>query len=413
MSSLGMGQQPRIAWIVDRIDYDVAGFRYRCLIPAYEMQVAGIDSIFATIDNVAVNDADIFVFVKSFGDKQLAFAEKLYRAGHPYILDLCDNIFGSSYAPKRSFGDPANFAKMAGKAAAILVASDALLKIVQQHVTAGQLVAVLPDAAFSLRYHLELFGWFRAAKVSNGRIANEYCNPAAQATGAGPLWARMTSQLSELLLPSGTLRRRLRRLSHSSSLSPMSGAKVNKVIWFGKHGTTYGKAGMQSLMHVVPHLEKVAAQAPLELVVISNNRKKFTELFGTVSFATRYRPWSNETVFEELMTSDVFLMPNETDEFSACKSANRALLSLAMGVPVIASALDSLSPISEAIVIDDWSRGLQRYLFEAAEKQGDLERASRLIAADYAPNRIGLAWSRIVSSALSESTRERALQLVS
>src|ERR1700743_441531 len=107
------GTVRRIAWIVERVDYNVASFRYRSLIPAYELSSSGVQSVFTTIDEVSIADADLFVFVKVFGQKHLDFAKSLQDAGRPYVLDLCDNIFWADYAPKRQIGGRINFLQMA------------------------------------------------------------------------------------------------------------------------------------------------------------------------------------------------------------------------------------------------------------------------------------------------------------
>jgi glycosyltransferase involved in cell wall biosynthesis len=93
-----------------------------------------------------------------------------------------------------------------------------------------------------------------------------------------------------------------------------------------------------------------------------------------------------------MKSADAFLMPNANDSFSACKSANRALLALACGVPVVATQLESLEPLRDAIVLDDWQSGLERYLFDAEARAADLKRAAEIIALDFSPNAIGNRW---------------------
>lgn len=388
-----------IAWVVDSIDYDIASFRYRSLIPSYALAAAGIESIFVTADHVSISDADIFVFIKAFGQEHLELANALHHAGRPYILDLCDNIFGSKYASKRHAGDPRNFMQMARFASAIVVTCDALADIVGQHLAQDRRAFVIPDAAFSLKDHSQLFDWYAAMQLACKQNRQAFLSTSDLADAPKrPVWDWAGRNLLHLISAEKSKQRQLKRILAKSS-SEAKTDRRRKLVWFGKHGTTYGKAGMQSLVSVFPNLIKINAEAPIELVVISNSRKKFKQLFSGLPFPVRYRAWSNESVFDELGTAEIFLMPNETDEFSACKSANRAVLSLAMGVPVIATWLDSLKPLSRAIVIDDWDKGLRRYLFDKQQRDRDLKNAVHVIADLYAPQAIRKRWKIVISAA--------------
>jgi hypothetical protein len=66
----------------------------------------------------------------------------------------------------------------------------------------------------------------------------------------------------------------------------------------------------------------------------------------------------------ELSRADLFVMPSAADPFSLCKSANRAVLALANNVPVVATYLESLEPLRDVMMLDDWRAGIDTYLFE-------------------------------------------------
>lgn len=413
----------RIAWIVERVDYNVASFRYRSLIPAYELSSIGTQSLFTTIDDVSVADADLFVFVKVFGQKHLDFATALHRAGRPYVLDLCDNIFWADYAPKRQIGGRSNFLQMAVQASAVVVTCNALARVVREHLPADQVPVIIPDASFSLKDHLDLFDWFEAMQIARKWSGRKFLTSSdAGHFAKRPLRGLVSRGLRYLSAPSEAkaVAKRL-LLKRRSALMPFAAqaqdeqnqyGRRRKLIWFGKHGTSYSKAGMQSLTTIIPHLIRIDRVVPIELVIISNNRAKFHDRLLRLPFPTRYRGWSNEVVFDELSTSDVFLMPNETDGFSACKSANRAVMSLNMGVPVIATWLDSLEPLADAIVIDDWERGLENYLLNHAARSKALSQASQVISAVYAPKVVGGQWQGIVHSAQERRQSEPPVPLV-
>jgi hypothetical protein len=86
-------------------------------------------------------------------------------------------------------------------------------------------------------------------------------------------------------------------------------------------------------------------------------------------------------------------MPSGLDPFSLCKSANRAVLALANGVPVVASYLEALAPLRDALIIDDWRAGIDAYLFEPSLAPAHLALARPLLAAEYSIEAIGRKWS--------------------
>jgi hypothetical protein len=354
-----------------------------------------------TIEEASLSRADIFIFVKAFSPKHLEFAKSLREAGRPYILDLCDNIFWDSYAPKRQTGNKSHFTEMGADAQATIVTCEALGNVVREHMPRCQPI-VIPDASFSLQDHLELFAWFQSMQLARTWRSSSFLDSDEVHRSAhySPRhWkARSLKYLASPMEAKAAVKRlQLRWAFKRAAPRSASRARRRKLLWFGKHGTTYGNAGMHSLNAALPTLSAINETIPIELAIVSNNRQKFRDHFCDLPFPTRYKKWSNEAVFSELMTSDVFLMPNETDGFSACKSANRAVMALAMGVPVVATGLGSLEPLANALVIDDWGRGLHGYLSDIGEREKALECAAQIISEVYAPKVVGQKWFEILS----------------
>jgi hypothetical protein len=102
-------------------------------------------------------------------------------------------------------------------------------------------------------------------------------------------------------------------------------------------------------------------------------------------------------VFFELSRSELFVMPSADDLFSRCKSANRAVLALANGVPVVASYLEALEPLRDAIVIDDWRLGIETYLFNGDGRYEHLTLAQAALAKHYSTGVIGQNWHRALT----------------
>jgi glycosyltransferase involved in cell wall biosynthesis len=405
--SAGHGLAPgfRVAWFTERADLDVASFRYRCLIPALSIDDLSIRSVFPKRGEAAVAQADLFVFVKCFGMADLALAHELKRHGKPFILDLCDNIFTEAYTSQLRFADRRIFQEMAAIASAIVVTGPALAEAVNRLLPPGLTATIIPDAAVSRQDHQRLTSWYQM--LSNAQAFHHEMATQTAASGAVS-FPSLVLETSERLIKRA--QRRVRYfLRHPQALSaplfrlfggqgdalPRNGT-TKKVVWFGKHGTSHSDAGMKALLRVLPHLQEISRNVPVELVIISNNRAKFDAHFRALGITTRYRAWSNAAVYEELTKASAFLMPNASDPFSACKSANRALLALAAGVPVIADQLDSLEPLRGAIVVDDWRSGLQRYLLSSRERDKDVALAQRIIDEQYAFKAIGLSWTKLI-----------------
>jgi glycosyltransferase involved in cell wall biosynthesis len=275
------------------------------------------------------------------------------------------------------------------------VPTEALARVLNPMLPAGRPAIVIPDPSLSWDCHQMLKRWSVELQTA-ARLPVHRGEASGVRTAFAALYQRLGSRSASVAA------------SPATAASPAAAArKRKKVIWFGKHGTRHTVGGMCSLSEVVPALEAINRKQPIELVIVSNSRRKFDKHFSRLPFATRYRGWSNEAVYEELQDAAAFVMPNGSDGFSACKSANRALLALANGVPVVASWLDSLAPLKDVIVLDDWAGGLERYLLQPEARENDIARAAEVIEAGFSPSSQGRAWlSLLRDMALSRQAAE-------
>jgi glycosyltransferase involved in cell wall biosynthesis len=328
-------------------------------------------------------------------------AENLTRRRIPFALDLCDNIFGLGYRSKLKFTNADGFRAMATMASHIVVTGDALAREVRANVPVCVEPVVVPDAALSEADHYRLSRWHAQGGLSSKPSYRHAANLSGMARRRRLGYYRRHPRAAMAQLGNLIGKGCEDDLGKSGI---RTGHRIRKVIWFGKHGTSHSDSGMKGLLVTIPFLEHFNRQAPVELVVISNNRAKFAAHFSQLGIKTRYRKWSNEAVYQEMKDADAFLMPNAADVFSACKSANRALLALACGVPVIASQLESLEPLRDAIVLDDWHRGLEKYLFDAEARRTDLDQAAEIIRSDFSFDAIGSRWFRLLQEQLAAAS---------
>jgi glycosyltransferase involved in cell wall biosynthesis len=381
----------RLAWIVPNADRKVASFRYRCLIPAWALQQIGHDSAILVDELPDPSEFDALIIVKQAGERLHEVARAFRASGKPVFLDLCDNIFVPGYAQRRG---PELSAESAGNLArhaeAFVTPTQALERVARQHLGEDIASWVVPDAAITPDAYQAISAWLPRSVIAtplrgmdrlisgSRRVFGEEADSSAQSSLSGDKHDSdafgVESDWQVDHLPEDTAR----------------------VIWFGRHGSFHSEFGMGLLRPVIEELERAHRDRPIELVVISNNRIRFDALTHGAEIFTRYETWSNERVFFELSRADLFVMPSAADSFSLCKSANRAVLALANNVPVVATYLESLEPLREVVVMDDWRAGIDGYLFDRDIANRHLAQARPILAEQFSTEAIGRQWHAIL-----------------
>jgi glycosyltransferase involved in cell wall biosynthesis len=382
----------KLAWVAATADPNVASFRYRCAVPAWSLRELGHDSTVFVNEMPDADGFDALIAVKNAGERLEMAARQFRLQGKPVFVDLCDNVFVPGYAQRRGpdlTGD--GLRGLSRHSTDIVTTGPALERIALAHL--GRKVGswIVPDAALTPDAHQAICAWLPQAVPGGRRRTFERLLAAAdsaQQQGAGrdkhdqdQFRADTDWQVDHL--PEDTAR----------------------VIWFGRHGTIHADSGMDLLKPVIAELERLHRDRPIELVVISNNRVRFDSLTHDVRVFTRYEEWSSERVFFELSRADLFVMPSGVDAFSLCKSANRAVLALANGVPVVASYLEALEPLRDVLVIDDWRAGIEGYLLYPRLAEAHLALARPILAAEYSVEAIGRKWDAALGAAAALSRR--------
>ncbi len=382
----------RLAWIAYSATPKVASFRYRCLIPAWALQGFGHDSSFFIDERPDPGQFDALIVVKLAGDGLDEVARSFRSRGKPVFLDLCDNIFIPGYSQRRGPTLSVETAhELIYEAAGLVVPSPALERVALRHFHANTSSWVIPDAALTPGAYHAMSSWLPDRVVSAPRRdINRYVAGLRQVFS----WARPGGLSEGAAQGPGRQDRRTDGAfdGDSDSQAEHLPEDTARVVWFGRHGSFHAKFGMGLLNPVLPELERIHRERPIELVVISNNRVRFDVLTHDLKAFARYETWSNERVFFELSRADLFVMPVGCDPFSMCKSANRAVLALANDVPVVASYLEALEPLRNALVIDDWRFGLEVYLLNDDERSAHLARAQAALAEHFSMEAIGRRW---------------------
>jgi len=157
-----------------------------------------------------------------------------------------------------------------------------------------------------------------------------------------------------------------------------------RLLWFGH------PLNLDTLRFGLPQL---AGQFALTLLTAPGH--------GAEAMGHRFRPWSVETLFEELQECDAVIIPsNPHDPRKAVKSPNRFTEALWAGRFVIAHPLPSYGPLAPyGWVGEDLGEGLAWLLENPEAAVARIRAGQDAVAEHYSPQAIGRAWESMVTAA--------------
>lgn len=185
-------------------------------------------------------------------------------------------------------------------------------------------------------------------------------------------------------------------------LTNIVSARPWRIVWYGNAGPDGPTFGLSHLPRVLPHLEALSAQKDIELTVISNSEELFQKYLGKVSFPVRYYEWNYETFPRIFRRQDVCIIPVDSNPFTACKTNNRLVLSLMMGVPVIADPIPSYDEFRDFVLFSDWTNSLRTYATDRNLRRDHVRTAQRYIRAKYNKKRVVSQWSALFERMLGK-----------
>ncbi|MBX4994137.1 glycosyltransferase involved in cell wall biosynthesis [Rhizobium binae] len=424
----------KIAWVSADITPTVASFRYRALYPSFALADQGIENGYFAVRDAKIErlkDYDIVVFVKTISHVLTAVMRELHeRYGRKVFLDLCDYVTHPRYGANTGDLRKAIILSQAPYIDAIVVPTEQLRRVLSASLSGSIPVVVIPDQAetraliertrnfrverpthsfVELRRIIRPRARLMALKSSIGRTRQQaresllslriLATELSRAPRSVParlhqkLRNSWTSRLKKVALPAVAGRNQLP--ADQVRVSRFKGGKT--LIWFGNAGSDSFQSGVQTLTLIASDLIRLAQTVDFELLVMSSRSDDYKTLIEPLPFPSRFEVWSQEACFEAVKESDAFLMPQIEDEFSECKSANRALLALSCGTPVIASRLKSLEPLKDCIVTDDWEAGFRRYLFDKEATKADIAKARVVIEEQFSAEATGRKWLGLMS----------------
>ncbi len=422
----------QIGWKIQKLSVGIASVRYRALLPMLALESVDVQNrLFSSGLELNLDGLDVLVIVKSFTPDDLFLAQHAASKGIRVVLDLCDNIFIGKYGQSAGKTSPAQiFDAIAPQAEAIVVTTEPLAVIVRQRVPHLQ-VTVIPDGIEtsellkSMRQQISdanLFAKMHSVRILKRKLSNMVVRLREEGLGLAVRlsWRlvnrgqkALRTQLKRLLGRQGggasanvtsasTLTRAVTAV-HESAPVVTAVMHAKTILWFGNHGAPHARFGMLDLLEICDALESVAKEFNVELVVISNHRAKYEEHIRPLQIPSRYFEWTPQLIDQWLDKADVVVVPNTLDEFSICKSANRSVMAVSRGVPVVATPTPALNPLAPHIHTGDTLDGLRCYL-------GDRETGRQVANAAYALAQDAFGQKTIARAWLAVFEQENLIQ---
>ncbi len=295
-------------------------------------------------DEARFDQYDTVVFSKAYRAEHQALARRLRKAGKTALLDLCDDHFFNPNGLASYDQARTDLLAMIKAVDAVICATPVLAAAVQREAGLASTPAIAPDV-------------FEQAEA-------RVCAP-----------------------------------------SPPD--RPARLLWFGRHASPNASAGMSDLMLICDDLADAYAKRPFELVVCSDSRPLFDELFGAFPIPARYVEWSPETFTDELGRADAVLIPLSDNPFVAAKTHNRLSLALSAGVPVVADRLDSYAPFAPYCRIGDWAAGLEAVLLRPLEERARAAGALEYLQANWSSSAVAIQWEVALGLAPAVGGRAR------
>ena len=330
------------------------------------------------------DQADLVVFSKAFGAVDVAAAQTAHERGVPIALDLCDNIFLPAYGANSKLRPADAFLQMARVASLITCTTEPMAQLIREQVGRSSEVCVVPDSVED------------EALVRRQKALLDVPLPAPDAASVPlkPMVANariwLMDQFRRLLHRSASVGAGPSRVASASEcLEPIA---KRTIIWFGNHGSEHGDHGLNDILRFQPALESVAKTHDAGLLVVSNHQPRFEQLIAPLAMPTQYLEWSPAALAQALQTADVTIVPNSLDAFSIGKSANRSVMSICAGVPVVATPTSALEPLAGAVWTDEPAEGLAAYLASPEQAARDVQLGRSLVEKTFSLSAVGRQW---------------------
>ena len=437
-------------WKVKSENLTVASLRYRCLLPVKYLALQRYQSIiYSNKDEIKFHlKPKIIIFVKSFSNHDYQLAQQAKAKKIPIILDLCDNIFADGYAETSKTKPADNFRRMVQIASMIITTGVSLKSIIEDQLTLSIPVHIIPDANETItdfESYPQLLERNQSLKQKLSRIQNiielikhpkkikSYLDKfrsieeprddhqnATDIISNNPLDINQTHDNTSLMLDA-TTEQSILKTSYSIPFNACHLATIDQkynlnhqepkqIIWFGTHGVQYGQK-LFKLLELIPSLIEVQKSNSICLHIVCEESAYpiYQKHFESLPIPTKYTPWTQYNSYHAINQSHVTLIPNSLDPFDICKSPNRAILSLSLGVPVVATKTPALSKFENCLFFEDWANSINTYLNNSDLVYQHLSQAQSIIHQYHSGEAIADSWRKTIHQMGNQSWQNSLL----
>jgi glycosyltransferase involved in cell wall biosynthesis len=159
------------------------------------------------------------------------------------------------------------------------------------------------------------------------------------------------------------------------------------------------------LRRVLPALEELHRELPLSLSVISNSVSLFEKYTAGAGVPLVYHEWDRESFPHLFRRHDVCVLPVNVNPLTVCKTNNRLVLSLLLGVPVVADRIPSYEEFGDFVLFSDWRENLRRYALDPGLRRRHVRRGREYIRSKYNRERVVAQWGGLFRMLLDQTCK--------
>ncbi len=181
-------------------------------------------------------------------------------------------------------------------------------------------------------------------------------------------------------------------------------SNVTNLIWYGNAGSESPRFGIIDLGEILKSLENVNRKYPIQLTVVSNSEELYNRYIkDKVSFQVHYISWKKRSFPYILKQHDLCLIPVQKNPFTICKTNNRVVLPLLLGVPVVADPIPSYEEFAPFISFSDWEKNLMDFIENSTAQYAKVKKGQEFVKRKYSEEKIVARWKAVLNEATNLS----------
>ena len=383
----------------------------------------------------------MIVIAKAFNDESLKLAYDAFKAEIPVFIDVCDNIFVDEYVggfkgvniksklyalndlaqglivPTRIMGEVL-CANLRRDDASIHVIPDGLesqsdiKKLLAATSKASRKlysgVTLIPKTSGSMLNNRPSASSLSRAKHNVGSLKARFKQALHHPNKIIPYFQRRLQGISSLTHTPASVAPKEKRKKEVGGVVDIRGKKsksqVKRILWFGNAGRQHGDYGISTLLRVKDALEKIARERQIVLIVVSNDKDAYGEYINPIHVDSKYIEWSPVGIYKQISSADLVLIPNSKCEFSKSKSSNRAVLSLSLGISVLAEPCPGLEELNDYIAVNDWYHDICTHLDKGKSISEEVE---SVLEKTYSDDAIGEKYLKLIQNTKANDLRAK------